>query len=138
MITAGLTTSFKQQVLLGVHDLDTDVIKIALYTSSAVLGPETTVYTTTGEVSGNGYDAGGQVLLNPIVSAGNGTGYATFDNPAWPNSTYTVRGALIYNYTKGLKSIGVLNFGLDQTMLNQTFTIQFPYNNPETAIIRIV
>jgi hypothetical protein len=138
MITAGLTTSFKEQVLLGVHDLVNDVIKVALYTSSANLGPDTTIYSATNEVSGTGYTAGGQVLLNVLVQQGNGTGYATFDNPSWPGANFTTRGALIYNYTKGNKSIGVFNFGTDQTMLNQGFTIQLPADNPETAVIRII
>ena len=138
MITAGLTTSFKEQVLLGVHDLVNDVLKIALYTSDADLGPDTTVYSTDNEVSGTGYTAGGEVLLNVIVQQGNGTGYATFDNPSWPGANFTTRGALIYNYTKGNKSIGVFNFGTDQTMLNQGFTIQLPADNPETAVIRII
>ena len=137
MFTAGLVTSFKQQVLLGQHDLLNDVIKVALYDSSAVLGPDTTVYTTVGEVTSSGYTAGGQVLLNPIVSAGTGTGYATFDDPIWLHTTFSVRGALIYNYTKSNKAIGVINFGTDQVTLNQDFKIQFPANNPETALIRI-
>lgn len=138
MITAGLTTSFKREVLLGIHDLDTDVLKIALYTSSADLGPDTTVYSVTNEVSGTGYTAGGEVLLNVIVQQGNGTGYATFDDPSWPGANFTTRGALIYNYTKGNKSIGVFNFGTDQSMTNQGFTIQLPADNPETAVIRII
>lgn len=138
MITAGLTTSFKEQVLLGVHDLVNDVLKIALYTSDADLGPDTTVYSTTNEVSGTGYTAGGEVLLNVIVQQGNGTGYATFDNPSWPGANFTTRGALIYNHTKGNKSIGVFNFGTDQSMTNQGFTIQLPADNPETAVIRII
>ena len=137
MFTAGIVTSFKQQVLLGQHDLLNDVIKVALYDSSAVLGPDTTVYTTVGEVTSSGYTAGGQVLLNPIVSAGTGTGYATFDDPIWLHTTFSVRGALIYNYTKSNKAIGVINFGTDQVTLNQDFKIQFPANNPETALIRI-
>jgi hypothetical protein len=138
MITAGLTTSFKREVLLGIHDLDTDVLKIALYTSSANLGPDTTVYSATNEVSGTGYTAGGEVLLNVVVQQGNGTGYATFDDPSWPGANFTTRGALIYNYTKGNKSIGVFNFGTDQSMTNQGFTIQLPADNPETAVIRII
>ena len=138
MITAGLTTSFKEQVLLGVHDLDNDVIKVALYTSSATLDANTTVYSATDEVSGTGYTAGGQVLLNVTVQQGNGVGYASFDDPSWPGANFTTRGALIYNYTKSNKSIGVLNFGTDQTMANQGFTIQFPADNPETALIRII
>jgi len=100
MITAGLTTSFKREVLLGIHDLDTDVLKIALYTADANLGPDTTVYSATNEVSGTGYTAGGEVLLNVVVQQGNGTGYATFDDPSWPGANFTTRGALIYNYTK--------------------------------------
>jgi hypothetical protein len=138
MITAGLTTSFKEQVLLGVHDLVNDVLKIALYTADANLGPDTTVYSVTNEVSGTGYTAGGEVLLNVLVQQGNGTGYATFDDPSWPGANFTVRGALIYNFTKGNKSIGVFNFGTDQTMVNQGFTIQLPADNPETAVIRII
>lgn len=136
MITAGLVTSFKEQALMGVHDLENDVIKIALYDSSAVLGPNTTEYTAVGEVTSVGYLAGGQVLTNPQVNAGNGTGYASFSNPTWNATTFSVRGALIYNYTKGNKAIGVLNFGLDQVTLTQDFTIQFPANTPETALIR--
>ena len=138
MITAGLTTSFKREVLLGIHDLDTDVLKIALYTADANLGPDTTVYSATNEVSGTGYTAGGEVLLNVVVQQGNGTGYATFDDPSWPGANFTTRGALIYNYTKGNKSIGVFNFGTDQSMTNQVFTIQLPADNPETAVIRII
>jgi len=98
MITAGLTTSFKEQVLLGVHDLDNDVIKIALYTSDATLDSSTTVYSATNEVSGTGYTAGGQVLLNVTVQQGSGVGYASFDDPSWPGANFTTRGALIYNY----------------------------------------
>lgn len=138
MITAGLTNSFKQQLLLGQHDLVADVLKIALYTSSAVLGPDTTVYSSTNEVSGAGYLPGGEVLLNVTVNQSNGIAYASFDNPTWVAVTFATRGALIYNFTKANKSIAVLNFGIDQTMLSQNFQIQLPTNNPETALIRIL
>lgn len=138
MFVAGLTTSFKEQVLLGVHNLDTDEIRIALYGPSAVLDATTTEYTTDGEVTSAGYIEGGLVLTSEGVGGSNGTGYCNFLNPSWNNTTFTVRGALIYNASKGNKSIGVLNFGLDQVTLNQTFTIQFPFNNPETALIRIL
>jgi hypothetical protein len=137
MFTAGLVTSFKEQVLLGVHDLSNDVIKIALYSSSAILGPDTLIYTSVGEVSSTGYTAGGQVLLNPQVDGANGTGYASFDDPIWYATTFSVRGALIYNSTKGNKAIGVFNFGLDQVTLVQEFKIQFPAFTPESALIRI-
>jgi hypothetical protein len=137
MITAGLTDSFKEQLLLGVHDFETDVFKIALYTSSAVLGPATTVYTSVGEVSGTGYTAPGQILANVTVNLGQGVAYVSFDNPSWPGSTFATRGALIYNSSKSDKSVGVFNFGVDQTMLGQEFIIQIPTDDPETALIRL-
>jgi hypothetical protein len=137
MITAGLTNSFKQQLLLGVHDFSTDTFKIALYTSSADLGPTTTVYSSTNEVSGTGYTATGLVLTNVTVNLGQGIAYVSFTNPEWLGATFATRGALIYNVTKSNKSVGVLNFGIDQTMLGQSFTIQLPTNDPENALIRI-
>lgn len=140
MITAGLTTSFKEQLLLGVHDFSADVLKIALYSSAADLGPSTTVYSATDEVSSAGYTPGGNVLLNVTVSKDNAlqVAYASFTNPIWLATTFSVRGALIYNYSKGNKSVAVLNFGTDQTTLGQNFEIQLPANQPETSVIRIL
>lgn len=137
MITAGLTNSFKEQLLLGVHDFSLDVIKIALYTSAAELGPDTPAYTTTGEVSGVGYTAAGEVLTGVVVTRTGGISYVSFDNPAWNAATFTTRGALLYNSSKSNKSVGVLNFGLDQTVLSQQFQIQFPPDNADNALIRI-
>jgi hypothetical protein len=138
MFTAGLTDSFKEQLLLGVHNFATDTFLIALYTSSATLGPTTTVYTTSNEVTGAGYIAGGELLQNVTVNLSMGTGYVSFDNPSWAGATFATRGGLIYNSSKSNKSVGVFNFGVDQTMLGQQFTIQFPTNDPETALIRVV
>jgi len=137
MITSGLTTSFKKEILLGVHDLDTDVLKMALYTSAADLGPDTAAYTTSGESSGTGYTAGGEILLNVTVDSGQQTGFASFDNPAWPGSSLTARGALIYNSSKSNKSIAVINFGTDQTTVAQTLNVVLPPDTPESAAIRI-
>jgi hypothetical protein len=139
MITAGLTNSFKEELLLGVHDFSSDTFKIALYTSSADLGPNTPVYTAAGEVSGTGYTAAGNVLTGALVSLSllQGIAYVTFDNPYWNAATFTTRGALIYNSTKGNKSVAVLNFGLDQTVLSQQFLIQLPANNADTSFIRV-
>lgn len=138
MITAGMTNSFKEQILLGVHDLSTDTLKMALYTANAVLGPNTTAYTATEEVVGPGYTAGGETLTNVSVSLSvtQGIAYVSFDNPTWNAATFATRGALIYNASKANKSIAVLNFGIDQTMLSQQFQIQLPTNSPDTAIIR--
>lgn len=137
MITAGLTNSFKEELLLGLHDFDTDVMKIALYTAAAELGPDTLEYTSVGEVSGTGYVTTGQALTGAVVTRSGGIAYVSFDNPTWNAATFTVRGALIYNSSKSNRSVGVLNFGLDQTMLSQQFQIQFPPDNPDTALIRI-
>lgn len=136
MITAGMTNSFKEDVFLGIHDFLTDVMKIALYTSSADLGPDTTAYTTDSEVSGIGYTAGGNVLTGVTVNLQQGIAYVSFDTPTWNAATFTTRGALIYNSSKSNKSVAVLNFGLDQTMLSQQFQILLPTNDPESAIIR--
>jgi hypothetical protein len=136
-ITQTWTTSFKRQLLLGEHDLDTDVLKIALYTSSADLGADTTVYTTTAETSGTGYTAGGNTLTNVTVLSGSGIAYVDFDNPTWAGASFTARGALIYNSSKSNKAMFVLDFGTNQTAVNENFVIDLPANNPTFAIIKL-
>jgi hypothetical protein len=137
-ITQTWTTSFKRQVLLGEHDLDSDVLKIALYTDLANLGPDTTVYSATAEVSGAGYTAGGEALTNVTVSQGNGIAYVDFDDPIWAGASFTTRGALIYNSSKSNKAVFVLDFGKNQTMVNESFRIAMPANNPTFALIKLV
>ncbi len=137
-ITQTWTTSFKYQILLGEHDLDTDVLKMALYTSAASLGADTAAYTTSGETTGTGYTAGGIVLTNVTVSSGNGIAYVGFDNPTWSGTSFTTIGALIYNSSKSNKSIAVLNFGQNQSTTNENFVLQMPSNNPTFALIRLV
>lgn len=136
-IAQAMCSSFKQQLFLGEHDLDTDVIKLALYTSLANLGPATTVYTTSEEVVGAGYTAGGNTLTGAQVSVSGITAFVTFANTSWPNSTITARGALIYNSSKSNKAIAVLDFGADKNSASSTFTVQFPINTAADAIIRI-
>jgi hypothetical protein len=137
MITAGLTSSFKYQLLLGVHNFSVDTIKIALYTSSASLDANTTVYTTSGETSGTGYTAGGVTATNVVVALSNGVAFVDFDDPTWAGATFTTQGALIYNASKTNKSIGVMNFGLIQSMTNQGFQILMPAASSDSALIRI-
>jgi hypothetical protein len=131
-----LTTSFKQDILLGVHDLDTDTLKIALYLATADLGAATTVYTTTGETSGAGYTAGGNTLTGVTVLTSGTTAYVDFANPTWDPASFTARGALIYNASKSNKAIAVLDFGSDKTTTT-TFTVQMPANTASSALIRI-
>ena len=127
-ITQAMCTSFKEDLFQKEQDLDTDSIKIALYTSSASLDAATTAYTTSGEVaSGSGYTTGGEVLANPVIGISGTTAYVDFDNPEWASASFTTAGALIYNdTTAGDNSIAVLNFGGDFTVTSGTFRIVFP------------
>ena len=134
-IVQTLTTSFKGQLPLAVHDFTTDTMKLALYVSTANLGADTTVYTTDGEITGTGYTAGGIVLTNATVLTYGTTVYIDFDDAAW-TGVLTARGGLIYNYSKANKSVAVLNFGADKTSAN-TFTVQMPANTYTAALIRI-
>jgi len=131
-----LTTSFKQDILLGVHDLDTDTIKMALYLATADLGAATTVYTTSGETSGTGYTAGGKILTGVTVLTSGTTAYVDFADPSWDPAAFTARGALIYNASKSNKAIAVLDFGSDKTATT-VFTVQMPANTATSALIRI-
>lgn len=134
-IVQTLTTSFKGQLPLAVHDFETDTMKMALYVSTADLGASTTVYTTSGEITGTGYTAGGVVLTGATVLTYDTTVYINFDNATW-SGALTARGALIYNASKGDKSVAVINFGADKTSTT-TFTVQMPANTYTSALIRI-
>jgi hypothetical protein len=129
------TTSFKAELYQGIHDLTTDVIKIALYTANANLNADTTAYTTTNEIVGTGYTAGGETMTGITVSTSGYTAYVGFDNVTWNPGAFTARCALIYNSSKGNKSVAVLDFGSDKTT-TATFTITMPANTASTALIR--
>jgi hypothetical protein len=136
-ITQAMCSSFKQQILLGEHDLDTDTIKIALYTSAATLSAATTAYTTSDEVVGTGYTAGGNTLTGATVSLTGTTAFVDFTDTTWTTATITARGALIYNSSKSNKAVAVLDFGSDKTSTAGNFTVQFPANDSSSAIVRI-
>ena len=136
-ISQSMCTSFKAEILGGIQDLDTDVIKIALYTSAASLGAGTTTYATTNEVVGVGYTAGGNTLGSPTITTSGTTAYVDFADTSWPTATITARGALIYNSSKADRAIAVLDFGSDKTSTAGTFTVQMPANTVTDALIRI-
>lgn len=137
-ITQAMCNSFKQELLGGTHDLDTDTIKIALYTSSATLGASTTAYTTSNEVTGSaGYTAGGNTLAGATISLSGSTAIVDFTDTTWTSATITARGALIYNSSKSDKAIAVLDFGSDKSSTNGDFTVVFPAADASNAIIRI-
>jgi len=137
-ITQAMCTQFKRDVMLGLHDLDSDTIKIALYTSSASLGAATTAYTTSGEVaSGGGYTTGGETLASASVINNSTSGCFDATDPEWTSATFTARGALIYNDTESNLAIAVLDFGGDFTVAGGTFKIVFPAQTASNAIVRI-
>ena len=137
-ITQAMCTQFKRDVMLGLHDLDSDTIKIALYTSSASLAAATTAYTTSGEVaSGNGYTTGGETLASASVINNGTSGCFDATDPSWTSATFTARGALIYNDTESDLAIAVLDFGGDFTVAGGTFKIVFPAQTASNAIVRI-
>lgn len=138
-IAQGATNTFKVGLMDGSYDLAAGSFNIALYTGAASIGPETTAYTTDGEVVATGYTAGGEALtITQVPTIGNQTGVATvymsFANVTW-TSALTARGALIYDSTT-LASVCVLDFGADKTSAT-TFTVQFPAVTNTSAIIRL-
>jgi len=137
-ITQSLATSFKVQLMQGTQNFSSNTFKIALYTSSASLGAGTTAYTTSSEVSGTGYTAGGNTLTVSVGPTSSGTtAYVSFSNSSWSSASFTARGAMIYNSTNGNSCVAVFDFGADKTVVDGTFTITFPTADATTAIIRI-
>ena len=146
-ITQAMATSFKVDLLNGVHAFGTTVTRgstnadtfyIALYTSSATLDSTTTAYSATNEVSGTGYSAGGNSLtVSQTPTSTSTTAWLDFADSTWSSSTITANGALIYNSTNSNKAVAVLAFGGDKTSTNGDFTIVFPTADSSNAIIRI-
>lgn len=128
------TTSFKAELYQAIHNLTSDTLKIALYTNLATLNESTTVYTSSNEITGTGYTAGGQALTGATVSTSGFTAYVDFNDPSW-SGALTARYALIYNASKANRSIAVLDFGADKTS-KTTFTINLPANTATSALIR--
>ena len=140
-----MCTSFKQELLEGAHNFKNsggDTFKLAMYTNSASFNAATTAYTTSNEVSGSGYTAGGGTLTRVDPSTSGTTALTDFADLTFSTATVTARGALIYNTTTGSGSgttdtVVVLDFGADKTSTAGDFTIQFPTADASNAIIRI-
>jgi len=145
-ITQAMCTSFKVELLNGIHAFGTTVTRgattadsmyIALYTSSATLGATTTAYSATNETSGTGYTAGGNSLTAVAPTSSGTTAFTDFNDTTWSTASITARGALIYNSTQSNKAVAVLDFGADKTATAGDFTIVFPAADASNAIIRI-
>jgi hypothetical protein len=142
-ITQAVCNSFKRDVLQEGHQIKTDTLKIALFTSAASLSAGTSVYSTSNEVvSSGGYAPGGGTLTGVTISLGatsaaGGTAIIDFADISFTSTTFSARGALIYNSTNSNKAIAVLDFGSDKTSTNGTFTVSFPAAAASTAIITL-
>jgi hypothetical protein len=140
-----MATSFKQQLLEGVHDFRLtggDTFKLALYTDSATFDASTTTYTSTNEVGDSGsYEAGGGNLTRIDPTTSGTTAFTDFADLSFTSATITARGALIYNSTPAHTYTDpvalVLDFGADKTSTSGTFTIQFPTADASNAILRV-
>ena len=142
-ITTAMCNSFKQELLGGVHDLDTDSLKIALIKASptGTYDATTTNYSdVTGnsdEATGTNYTAGGQILDNPVITLTSGTAYVDFADEVFSNLTISADGAILYNSTNANRAIAVFDFGGTVTATSGDFTIVFPTNDQNNAVIRI-
>ena len=136
----GQTLSFRSEMIQGQQNLASNTLKMALYTGDATLGPTTTVYTTTNEVVGTGYTAGGNALTGVTINTDsvNNIVYVNFNNVSWPGAAFTARGALIYNSSKSDKSVAVLDFGSDKVFTAASNTVVMPVNTASSALLRFV
>jgi len=136
-----MCTSFKQELLEGVHDFQSggNTFKLALYDNNASFTAATTAYTVTNEVGDSGtYAAGGGTLTNVNPTTSSTTAFTDFADLSFTSATITARGALIYNDTAaGDPTVVVLDFGSDKSSTSGTFTIVFPTADASNAIIRI-
>jgi hypothetical protein len=143
-ITSAVCTSFKVELLKGVHDFTAttgNTFKIALYTSSATLGASTTAFATTNEItnsSGTAYTSGGATLTSVTPVASSTTAVCDFNDVSYTDASFTANGCLIYNSSaSGNPAAVVVAFGGDKTVTSGTFTIQFPTADATNAIIRL-
>ena len=142
-ITTAMCSSFKQELLGGVHDLDTDTLKLALIKASpsGTYGVATTNYSdVTGnsdEASGTGYSAGGGTLDSPVITLSGTTAFVDFADEAFNNVTVSADGCIIYNSSQSNKAIAVFDFGGTVSATSGTLTVQFPTADATNAVIRL-
>jgi hypothetical protein len=145
--SAGLTTSFKVELLNGIHAFGTTVVrgattkddfKMSLYQTSASISVATTAYTATGEVSSANYTAGGAAVTNATAPTSSGTTayWTPSASVSWTTVTFTTDCALLYNDTQTDKSVGSYTFS-SQTVTAGNFTLTMPANAAATALIQI-
>ena len=138
-----MCNSFKQELLGGVHDLDTHSLKLALIKPSPTgnFNKATTNYSeltgSSDEATGTNYSAGGQVLDSPVISLSGDTAIVDFADEVFSNLTITAAGALLYNTSASNKAIAVFSFGSNVASTAGDFTVIFPTADASNAVIRI-
>lgn len=140
-IQQGATNAFKTGLASGTFNFNSDTFKMALYSGGADIGPTTGAYTTTSEITGTGYTAGGETLtvsVTPTTGSdiSNTVAYLSFSNVTWNPAAFTCRGAIIYKVGSGNPTVCILDFGADKTCTT-SFQVQFPAADSTNAIIRI-
>jgi len=146
--TQSMCTSFLQELMQGLQNFTTstgNTFKAALYLASATMNASTTAYTSTGEVTGTNYTAGGVTITNGTSPQSTNTS-ATAGVAYWTPSasiTYTnvtlstaFDAVLIYNSTNSNRAVSVHTFG-SQTVAAGTFTLTMPSNTTSTALLRL-
>jgi hypothetical protein len=147
--TQAMCTSFKTEILSGIHALGTtviragtgaDTLKAALYLESATVNAATTAYSVSGEVSGAGYSAGGVTVTNATAPTSSGTTAYWTSSASFTYTTVTLATSfdcvLVYNSTQANKAISAHTFGA-QTITAGTFVLSMPTNDSTNALIRI-
>jgi hypothetical protein len=142
-ITTAMCNSFKQELLGGVHDLDTDILKLALIkaTPTGTYDGTTTNYSNvtgnTDEAVGTNYTAGGQNLDGATITLDGSTAIVDFTDEVFGNVTVSASGCIIYNSSQANKAVAVIDFGGTVSATAGDLTIEFPAAAAATAVIRI-
>lgn len=133
MIRTSLCDSFKLDLLIGRQSVN-DEYMLALYSPGAMLNRDTTQYTPTGEVVGNGYMAGGKHLTGASAYTKDGSAFLSFDEVVWDNVSVVAAGCLIYNKSAGNRAVATFNFGQDVEARNGKFTVHIPSSGKQALI----
>ena len=142
-VTTAMTTSFKQELLQGLHDLDGHTLKLALIKSgeSGTYGAASTNYSditgNSDEASGTGYSSGGATLGSVSITLDGTTAIVDFADVSFSNSTISASGAMIYNSSASNRAIAVISFGGTVASTAGTFTVTMPTPDASNAIIRL-
>ena len=142
-VTTAMTTSFKQELLQGLHDLDGHTLKLALIKSgeSGTFGAASTNFSnitdSSDEASGTGYSSGGATLGSVSIALDGTTATVDFADVSFSNSTISASGAMIYNSSASNRAIAVISFGGTVASTAGTFTVTMPTADASNAIIRL-